>query len=264
VSQASAAAAVVAMVELRGGHTATDPRLGRVPEFDERSRRYAVRELLDMSKPLRNQSWALSIVLDQGNSSACVGFSRAYDLSAAPVRVKKSDGTNLDNEFGLALYHLAQKYDQWAGEEPVYEGSSVIGGLRALKVLGFVGEYRWAFSSDDFVQALCYLGPVTLGTVWLNSMFRPGPGGLLTVDFNSGEAGGHAYTANSIKVTHAAKRRWLGPNVEIRDEPLIVGPNSWSESFGKNGYWSMWLSDINKLREADGEASIITKAYKWK
>jgi hypothetical protein len=262
VSQASAAAAVVAMVELRGGHTASDPRLGRLPEFDDRSRRFAVRELLDMSKPVRSKSWSLNIWLDQGNSSACVGFSRTYDLAAVPTPIRKPDGSLLDNEFGQALYHLAQKYDQWEGEEPVYEGSSVLGGLKALRVLGFVGEYRWAFSREDFWLALSYLGPVVLGTVWLNSMFNPKPNGLLTVDVGSGEAGGHAYVANSIKVTKQAKRRWLGPDEFIRDEPLILGRNSWGRDWGKDGHWAMWASDVERLRAMDGDASIVTKAFK--
>jgi hypothetical protein len=249
-------------IPLRGGYAATDPRLGRLPEFDERSRQYPIRAMLEANDrtQLRSKSWSLRIWLDQQRTAACVGMSRTEDLDALPVRVQKPNGDLLDEEFAFALYKLAQQYDQWAGEN--YEGSSVIGGLRALKALGYVGEYRWAFSLNDLMLALAWVGPSVLGTVWLNSMFIPKPSGLLVVDFASGEAGGHAYIANSIKVTRQAKRAWLGPDEPIRDEPLILGRNSWGRGWGKDGHWAMWASDVQKLLDADGEASIVTKAFR--
>jgi hypothetical protein len=275
VSQASAAAAVAAMVELRGGFTATDSRLGRLPELDERSRRFSVADVLDTSKSLRSKSWPLSIMLDQGadipvwsDDSACTGGSRIYDLSAGPVRVKKPDGTDLDMLFAHAAYQLGKKNDEWPGEG--YPGSSVLGVLKALKIMGFVGEYRWGFSLNDILLALSWHGPVVFGTDWYNSQFDAKENGLIVPDFQSGFAGGHAYTANFIKVSKQAKRKFLGPNEEIKDEPLIGGPNSWGASWGQRGFWCMWSSDMWKLMRADknggrypGEASVVTKALRW-
>jgi hypothetical protein len=272
VSQVSAAVAVVGMAEviqLRGGHTATDPRLGRLPELDERSRRFSVGDVLDKGKPVVSKSWSLKIWLDQANTSACTGFSRAYDLAAVPAPLKKVDGTPFDFDFAHALYKLAQQYDEWTGED--YEGSSVLGACKALKVLGYVGEYRWAFSHQDLLLALSYKGPVVLGTDWYQSMFDPKANGLIFPDFQSGFAGGHAYIANSIKVTRTAKRRWLGPDEEIRDEPLILGRNSWGREWGKDGHWCMWSTDLERLLRADkhggrypGEASVVLTPFKRK
>jgi hypothetical protein len=252
------------MVQLRGGFTATDERLGRLPEFDERSRAFAVSDVLDMAKPLRSKTWALKLLLDQLRTSGCTGHSRTYDLAAAPLPLTKPGGEPFDFDFADALYQLAKFYDPWPGED--YEGSSVLGACKALAKLGFIGEYRWAFSARDLWLALGYKGPVVLGTDWLNSMFDPKPNGLLTVDPQSGSAGGHAYCATGIYVTKTAKRKWLGPNEVLKDEPLITGPNSWGQ-WGKNGYWAMWASDVEILRkgvESKGEASICTVPFRRK
>jgi len=250
-------------IQLRGGYTATDERLGRLPELDDRSRKWPVRSVLDMTRPLRSKTWTLKYRVDQRSTSACTFFSRAMDLAALPVVCARPDGERFDYEYCVAGYKLAQLYDEWEGVD--YEGSSALGALKAAQKLGYVGEYRWAFSERDLHLALGYLGPVVLATDWLHSMFRPKPTGLLTVDPQSGFAGGHAYLANAIHVTRTAKRRWLGPDEHIRDEPLLTGPNSWDDAWGKRGYWAMWASDVQLLRKGvryPGEASVVTKALR--
>lgn len=245
-------------VQLRGGHTAVDPRLGRVPEFDSESRNYAVRAIVDKTK-LRGRSWIIKDVLDQGNSSACTGFSAGYDLMATPAPEK-----GITAGVCHALYKDAQRLDEWAGED--YEGSSVLGACKAMMQAGYIGQYRWAFGIDDMLLALSHVGPVVVGTDWTNSMFRPKPNGLLTVDRVRGQvAGGHAYIVQSIILSYWWKKFLLGFNEDIRDEPLLRIHNSWGNGWGKNGDGLMWASDMAALLEGiayPGEARITTTPFK--
>lgn len=274
-------------VQLKGEHTAEDPRLGRVPQFDEASRDYDVRATLeehDTVGVIHSRSWSNPLYLDQGNSSACTGESRTYDLggSPAPLRLTqdlidnftklgvpltgKSAGQRFDQDCAQALYQLARKYDEWPGED--YEGSSVLGALKACAALGLIGEYRWAFSMDDMCSALSTLGPVVVGTTWYNSMFDPRPSGLLEVDPSSKEAGGHAYYFRRIIVTHDAKRAFLGKGETIRnDVPLLVIRNSWwtpfdnSPEWGRRGEAGIWADDYENNLYKGGEQSVVTSAW---
>src|SRR5829696_303348 len=76
---------------------AEDPRLGRIPHLDERSREFPVRAVLrrDQTKPM-GKNWYLTLRLDQGNPigiirfspSGCTGHSRTYDFAASPKPLK--------------------------------------------------------------------------------------------------------------------------------------------------------------------------------
>jgi hypothetical protein len=243
---------------MRDGSTADDPRLGRLEQFDEKSRRFNVGDLLDTTS-LKTRSWSNRIELDQGQTSACVGNARTYDLAGSPVAIKTATGVPLDERYAQALYRLAQKYDEWPGED--YEGSSVLGGLKACQALGFIGEYRWAFTVDDWLASISRIGPSVVGTVWMNSMFRPRPSGLLEIDPASGEAGGHSYYFRRILVTREAKRSFLGRGETIRDEPLLVLRNSWGTDWGKGGEAGMWPSDYQAHLWDGGEQSVVTSAF---
>lgn len=247
------------MITLKGGYTASDPRLGRVPQFDERSRGFDVADVLP-STTLKSKSWACRIYLDQGQTLACVGNSRAYDLAAAPATQRQPTGTLIDEAFAQSLYKLAQQNDEWPGE--AYEGSSVLGGLKAAVAMGYSGEYRWAFNLDDWLASISHIGGSVVGTVWLNSMFDPRPSGLLEVDKSSGEAGGHAYYFRRIITTREGQREFLGRDEKLRDEPLLILRNSWGYGWGKHGEAAMWPSDYQDNLWDDGEQSVVTTPLK--
>jgi hypothetical protein len=118
------------MIRLKGGAVATDPRLGRVPSFDERSRKYPIRALLDRTAKPRSYTWRLGLHLDQGNTPACTGFSTAHELAAKPVVVP-----HVDQVLAMSLYIQARKNDEWPGEE--YDGSSVLGAMKAASQGGY-------------------------------------------------------------------------------------------------------------------------------
>lgn len=264
-------------IRMRDGSVASDPRLGRLEEFDERSRDYSVRELLSAEPPLRGRKWysprhyilnqGIDLGFDNWNPSGCTGFSRTYDLAGSPVPVKilSSDPSMEakyvppDNYFAFALYKLAQQFDEWAGE--AYEGSSVLGAFKAAQALGYIGEYRWAFDIDDFIDALGHIGPVVVGSAWLNSMFDPKPSGLVDVDFSSGEAGGHAFDFDHLIVSRRAMREHLGAGEPIREGDILLGgPQSWGEGWGHNGRYLFWASDMEALLKDNGEAAVSTVA----
>ena len=128
--------------------------LGRLQEHDPRSLRFAV-EVPDRDPT--NKTWRCGVVLNQGHTSACTGFSRVADLLAAPRMVKVDD----PQDMAQRTYKLAQTLDEWPGED--YEGSSVLGALKAVQGLGFIGEYRWAFDFGDWLRSLSYVGPSVVG-----------------------------------------------------------------------------------------------------
>ena len=261
-----------------------DPRLGRIPSFDSRSRQYGVRKLLTAreEQTLKGRTWMLVPVYDQGiplsrvvveqiqrdlglaiepwDPSACTGFSAGYDLIAQPKPAKPADITPA---MCFKIYRLAQTMDEWSGED--YEGSSVLGTCKAMAKLGYIGEYHWAFGIDEMLMALSHLGPVVVGTDWQGSMFDPKPNGLLNVSRDSRDtAGGHAYIVQSIIMSKWRKRFLLGMHEDIRSEPLLRIHNSWGKSWGRNGDAFMWASDMDELLRGvkyPGEARVTTSHF---
>lgn len=212
----------------------TDPRLGRLPEFDERNLLHPIRALLPVeAKKPRSYSWSVPVRLDQGNVGACVGFSFAHELAARPAKMPW-----LKNVDGMKIYKEAQEHDQWPGND--YEGSSVLGGVKAVMKLypKAYGSYKWAFGLEDLILTLGYYGPVVLGTNWYSGMFTPNSAGIIPVE--GYVAGGHAYLAN---------------RVHVRKE-LIGIHNSWGSSWGNDGTAWITFSDMQRLLREGGEACI--------
>jgi hypothetical protein len=225
---------------LKGGYSATDPRLGRVPQFDARSRLYPIRELLPAG--LRSRSWPCAVYLDQGQTPRCVGFAWSHELAAWPVVVR-----GVSDQLAGAVYLEAQMRDEWPGED--YEGSSVLGGAKAISDRGYMGEYRWAFGIDDVLATLSSHGPVILGTSWLEGMFDPDPDGLLSV---TGEvAGGHAYLARGVILSGIVP----GTSRKV-GEPLVRIRNSWGRDWGSDSDAFVRASDLERLLGDEGEACV--------
>lgn len=235
-------------IELRGGHTTGDPRLGRIPQFDERSKQYPIRTLLaEVAKKRRSYTWSCPVgrspsgalpsggALDQGREGACTGFAIAMEAAARPVLIP-----GITNEVAKQIYKRAQQLDEWAGE--AYEGSSVLAALKAGIEWGWYREYRWALgpgaeqAEEDLALAVGYRGPAALGTNWYEGMFGADADGYLNV--TGKVVGGHAYLTNSYSLKRNAY--WV--------------PNSWG------GAGCGWLrqTDMIRLLDENGEAAIPT------
>ena len=211
--------------------------LGRVPQFDERSRAFPVRALVG-PKPPRSYTWSCGSVLDQGQQGSCVGHAWAHELIARPVVVP-----GIDHATAVQLYYAAQGLDdepggEYPGASPHYEGTSVLAGAKATQNAGYITEYRWAFGLDDLILALGHAGPAVIGLDWYNDMFDPDADGLLHV--TGGIAGGHAILANGVSV----RKR------------LVRLHNSWSSSWGVNGEAYIGFDDLAGLLKAGGEACV--------
>ncbi len=145
--------------------------LGRLKEFDERSRKFNISDVLPFKKP-RSYTWSCPINLDQGQEGSCTGFSMAHELAARPVKV-----TGIDYDYAYNLYKRAQELDEWEGSD--YEGSSVLAAAKAAKEAGKILEYRWAFDIDDLVISVGYHGCAVLGINWYQGMSEPSLSGSL-------------------------------------------------------------------------------------
>jgi hypothetical protein len=128
-------------VDLPGGPV---PALNWRPNHDPASRLFGVRQRLTGSAPLTDVLLSTGPVLNQGAEGACVGFGSAD--AANVLALLRAPGTPqlLDSGDALELYRLAQKLDQVPGED--YEGSSVLGGMKAGLQRGLWGGYLWPSS----------------------------------------------------------------------------------------------------------------------
>lgn len=244
---------------MRDGTTVDDPRLGRLPSFDKRSKQFSIRALLPAQPVIKGRTWRLPILLDQGQTSACTGNARAHDLAASPSPLKQANGLPIDQEFAQQIYRLAQTLDEWPGE--AYNGSSVLGAAKAAQKLGFIGEYRWAFNIDDMLAALATIGPVVVGTDWRNCMYDTLPSGELIVDPASKVDGGHSYIIRGVIVSEKHKAELVGKGRNRKGVPLMRARNSWGPSYGVNGEMLIWSDDYENHLMPGGEQMITTMAF---
>lgn len=238
----------VGVITLKDGTNVEDRRLDRLVEFDEKSRNFPARTLTVVKPTLRSVAWYCPAWLDQGQEGKCVAYAWAHELAAVPVKTSISQA-EIDH-----IYYEAQKVDDWEGgsypgAKPFYEGTSVLAGAKIVNAMGYMGEYRWAFSCDEALQALSHQGPLVIGVNWYQSMFEPRPSGLLEVDHSAQPAGGHAILVRGL----ALKSRLRG---EPRDVPVVRLRNSWGQSWGLNGDCFLKVEDFEWILAQQGECCV--------
>lgn len=209
--------------------------LGRLVQFDERSRQFSIRELIASSTAPRSYTWRCDTYLDQASSSSCVGHSWAHEIIARPAV------DHVDSAYAYSVYHRAQQIDEWPGAEPSYYGTSVLAGAKATKETGRIAEYRWAFGIDDMIMAVGRKGPAVVGTAWYEGMFYPDAEGVMKP--TGRVSGGHAY---------------LVKGVSLKKEQFRIH-NSWGKSWGKGGDAYISFEDMDRLLKEQGECCIPVK-----
>lgn len=226
--------------------------LGRHVEHDPRSLAYAHGVL--PASAIKSVSWTRRIpILDQGDLGSCtgnaftgvLGTDSAGRTAATTVTVTADSkgiftaGTcALDESFALKAYELNTRLDSVRGQYPPDDtGSSGIACGKTGQQLGLLTGYTHAFSIDALKSAL-QTGAVMIGIVWLNSMFDPKSDGAITVDKNSGVAGGHELVVSG----------WDGSRFRL--------DNSWGTSWGDAG--SGWIAetDMQWLLAQDGDVTV--------
>lgn len=208
--------------------------LDRLEQFDEASREFSIRKRLVPDAPLRSFIWDASVWLDQGQEGACVGFSFGGKLSADPI-----DFPNITDDSAREIYNKAKTLDSIPGED--YSGTSVLAGAKAVKKLypEIAKGYRWAFSLEDVIRTLGYVGPVVLGINWYQGMFEPNREGIIYTD--GPIMGGHAIMARGVDV----------------DNKLIRLRNSWGKNWGVQGDCFISFDSLDMLLRERGEACIL-------
>ncbi len=212
---------------------------GRLIEFDERSRDYPIRALLAATAKQRSYTWKCNVWLDQGMTPACTGFSVCQEAAARPVAV-----ANITDLMAVQVYHRAQELDLWPGED--YDGSSVLGAMKAAVERGWYSEYRWAFSEMDLRMAIGFKGPAVLGVNWYTGMLEPWSNGIIQA--TGIVEGCHAILCNGVNIKKGLYRLH----------------NSWGRSWGKDGECFISFADMEKLLAQQGEACIPVKRLRPK
>jgi hypothetical protein len=229
-------------IMLRGGWSTTDRRLDAIPEFDPRSRRYPVSEVLtDKQRGLRSFGWDCDVWLNQRDDGAAVGYAWAHQLASDPAEVK-----GVTKKLARDIYKNARRVDGWAGER--YSGTSVLAGAKIVRFRGYMSEYRWGFGVIDALRAIAYFGPVVIGIPWYESMKEPRPSGLLEVTKDGG-GNRHAILATGVAL-RARLRGEAGPLsvVHLR--------NSWGKRWGVEGDCWILVDDFEALLRDDGECCV--------
>jgi len=207
-------------------------KLGRQPILDERDLQYLLPKKIQApsSKKQHLKLWESEGWWgDQGTTPECVGYAWAHWLDDQPKH------KNLQHPLipPTTIYLGAQKLDEWKGEQ--YEGTSVRGGVKYLRIKNKVSKYQWGFTLNSLIGAVFHLGPVVVGTPWYYHMFFPNKTGLIKV--GGANLGGHAYLINGIDLN---KKRF-----RIK--------NSWGKDWGLGGHAWIHFTDMARLIREGGE-----------
>lgn len=231
----------------------TDPSefvhpLGRIHAHDPRDRRFEISTrpelLLPPEAPLPKFIMHLPPpVMDQGNSSACVGYSFTAKMLAQPVPWygfgsvgKKAERSLPQGPFDY--YRTLQKYDEWPGGEPGYYGTSVRSAHRVALYLGMISGY-YAIPSVDLM--LRWLGSrkgacIQMGTDWKDGMWNTTADGYL--GYSGRVVGGHA---------------WMIYGFSMRREAFRM-QNSWGAGWGQLGRAWVRFRDVEQMLSDQGDA----------
>lgn len=233
------------MPDIQAADPIHQPKLGRIPAIDARSHlpRFAM-AAPRTDRTFRNwlspgwREWPA--VLDQGATSQCVAYSATKYLLTHPI-------VNRPHVSCEALYRRAQQLDEWPGE--AYDGTSVNAGCKALRELGLVSGWTWAFEAEPAIRHCLEIGPVMLGTDWTVGMFDPDRNGYIWP--NGGIVGGHAYLMVGVNQIRRNPGGTLGA-VRIL--------NSWGAGWGQKGRAWMAIDALERLLQGlgpwPGEAAV--------
>ncbi len=224
---------------LKDGSEIFDKRLGRLINFDERSRLFGIEELYGAKKQ-RSYTWRCNEWLDQGREGACVAFALGHELVSRPAEVKGVNYKWLVEQ----VYWEAQKTDPWPGgsypgASPRYDGTSVLAAIKILHKKNFFKEYRWCFQLKDVIDGIGHNGPAVAGFRWYADMANPDGNGFISP--TGSLLGGHAILIKAVNV----KQKFF----TIR--------NSWGKSWGFNGDCYITFDNLEKLLYSQGEVAFL-------
>jgi len=193
---------------------------------------------LQVARPV---AWTIpkDLYLSQGDKPFCVAYSGGYFIAAAGSQAPIVEG--VDNAYCDQLYTEIKAIEGVLPGDPDFmEGACLRSLGKALKIRGVVDAYAL---TQDFVAAndwVDHFGCVVLGTYWWTGMFTPDSVGR--VHPTGSKAGGHAYL-------------WAEKDQQYDN----VFPNTWGQSWGIDGRFSMSDLDTAGLMAENGEALLMVK-----
>lgn len=195
------------------------------------------------------------IILNQETEGSCTGHGLAAVINL--LNSRKGNGFIVSRRM---LYEMAQKHDEWPGED--YEGSSCRGAIRGWKNMGVCSEEAWPYVDNrpeyltipraiaarentlgayyrlrpeivDYHAALNEVGAIYVSARVHQGWIEPEPGAVSLAEISLGGApiGGHAFAI-----------------VGYTRRGFIV-QNSWSKNWGTKGFalWSYkdWIDTVS-------------------
>ena len=222
--------------------------LGRIAEFDERSRAFAWTPPVGTgATPKRPVSVAHRVFgrrLNQRRIGGCTGFALTGARNCHPNHVGGERA--FGDETGRKVYALATTLDgipgAWvddgsdlgSGQDT---GSSGLAACKAGVQLGMITRYEWCFGVDHMVDATVD-HPVIVGTDWTEDMFNPEPHGLVRPTGNV--VGGHEWVVRGRHLKHR----------------LFYAVNSWGREWGLNGEFLISFDDMATLLRRGGDVKV--------
>ena len=207
--------------------------------------------------PARSYTWACELWLNQQDTPRCVGFSGAHEVAARPI--ERAADVRLAGHF----YAYAQDHDYWPGTD--YEGTSVDGGMQAMREYGYIESWYWARTVPDVLRAISRRGPVVFGLDWMTGMGWPDARGFIHP--TGSVEGGHAILGRQVGLrykpgtTTAQKRsaQWFD-HVDL-DASWIGLHNSWGPGWqpqvnGRPVPVKITVREFTTLFAAGGECAV--------
>jgi hypothetical protein len=204
--------------------------------YEDESLKYLIADNFSLDKALRSRMWKRNTFLDQGREGACTGFGFSHVMALTPRRKIQTDTE------ARTAYLGAQTEDQWTGED--YEGSSVWGVMRWAHKQGIIKSYHWAKTVTEIAHGVSHRGPMEMGSVWTEGMFRPDSNGFLRP--TGSKIGGHAYCIGGVDY----------------DDHYFRIDNSWGPDWGDKGSAKISFEDLESLLLDNGEAALPLKVTK--
>ena len=190
-------------------------------------------------------------IRDTGPEGTTVGFAIAYALQAA-VKEKTQQSVTLSPR---GIYVLAKQYDEWPGEE--YEGTSVIGGLKAVREVGAYLEDDWPYMSKSKPETARKVAYKINAYSELNGIdqminaLRENKVIVATIqvtnDFNTTDEEGRVTVKLPLKAIGAKAITIVGYNENTAEFKFA---NDWGTGWGKDGFGLIKDTDLLRIMQA--------------